>query len=302
MTMQRCCLILLLALCASVSAVAQKTRRVSAEYTYVSDNKEETPAQAVQSALQQARYEAVRREFGERVTNQTDYIASEGNGKGTETFRQHSGTELKADWIETISEEVREQRFDRGYWTVTVYVEGRAQEIASAGVDFEYHILRNGTELRHEDRNFRNRDRLYLQFKAPVDGYLAVYVVDDMTAYCILPYQEQADGIYRVKANQEYTFFSEQHLQPDETGFHPVMRLVTSADTGAEVNEVYVIFSTKPFTKRTDREGTVVDQTDKHTLTLARNIPIDDFHDWLARCRQREPQMRVERAAITIRQ
>ncbi len=286
----------LVILCFSVSVMAQKTRTVKAEYTYVSDNKDETPSQAIKVAILQARYEAIRKEFGERVTGQTDYIASKTGSVEHETYREHGGTELKADWIETIKEEVREQRFENGFWTVTVYVEGKAKEIASAGVDFEYHILRNGTELRNEDKHFKDNDRLYMMFKAPTDGYLAVYVVDDKAAYCVLPYAEQAEGIYRVKANQDYMFFSEEHRQPGEELCRFVNRVTTEGEESV-INEVYLIFSPNLFTKKTDRKGRKLN----YKLTLARNIDADAFAAWLAKCRKRDSQMSVERTSITIR-
>ncbi len=282
--------------CLSVPVLAQKARTVKAEYSYTSNNRNETPSQAIKAAIQQARYEAIRIAFGERVTGQTDYIASK-NGSGEyEIYREHGGTELKADWIETIKEEVREQRFENGVWTITVYVEGKAMEIVSAGVDFEYHILRNGTELRHEDKHFKDNDRLYLMFKAPTDGYLAVYVVDDKTAYCVLPYAEQTEGIYRIKASQDYLFFSEKHQQPGEESCLFTNRVTTDGEESV-INDVYLIFSPNPFTKKTDRKGRKLNQK----LTLARNIEADAFAAWLAKCRKRDNSMSVERTSITIR-
>lgn len=289
-------LLIFFLLSVSVSLSAQRPRRVSAEYTYVSSDKNETPKQAIEKAVLQARYEAIRREFGERVTNQTDYIASRNDSNEIVTFHQHGGTELKAEWIETIKEEVRDQRFENGFWVVTVRVEGRAQEIASAGMDFEYHILRNGTELRHEEKNFKNGDYLYLMFKSPVDGYLSVYVVDDKTAYCTLPYQEQTNGIYNVRANQQYIFFSDKHLQEGEDSYNVTLKTIATIKAGVEVNEIYIIFSTQPFTKKTDNAGLRINEK----LSFARNIETGKFMDWLSMCRKRDSHMKVEKSTITI--
>jgi len=282
-------------LCLSAPLMAQKARRVSAEYTYVSDKKDETPEQARREALLMARYEAIRSCFGELVAGQTDIVMNNNGGRTSMTFRHHGGTELKADWIETIKEEVRQQYYENGYWVVKVYVEGRAKEIDAAGVDFEYHILRNGTELRNEELRFKDRDRFYLTFRAPADGYLVVYVADEHSAYCVLPYAEQKGGNYQVKANRDYLFFSEDFRQEGEDSYNVAMRMV-NLEKETVVNDVYVIFSPKPFTKKADRKGTKVGRN----LELARNVDIETFSKWLAKCRRGDGQMHVERATITI--
>ena len=287
--------ILVLLIFNNVNISAQKPQRVYAEYTYISDNKDESPNQSEKTAFFRARCKALEEKFGARTEDQTDIITINDNGQTSLKFRQRGGTEIKADWLKTIKEEVRSRSWTNdGFLIVEVYVEGMAREIVSAAVDFEYHLLRNGDKPEDEDDRFRNNDRLALSFKSPVDGYLAVYLTDDERAYCMLPYKEQTDGIYRVKANKEYIFFHEGHAQSIEKTYNLRLRLVTNKQR--EENTLYIVFSQKPFTKKVDNDGSAI----KNNLVLARNVAIDDFEDWLYKCQRQDIQMRVEKKSIVI--
>ncbi len=88
---------------------------------------------------------------------------------------------------------------------------GKAREISRAEVAFSAKILRNGTEARYESNAFRDGDDFYLLFKSPVNGFLAVYLIDDkQTAYCLLPYPGNASGKTPVEHAKEYIFFSQK--------------------------------------------------------------------------------------------
>lgn len=287
-------ILMFLLLCVSVSVLAQKPQRVYAEYTYQSNNPKETPEQAEKNAILEARKKAIREKFAEHVVGQTDYIIGNDDGRSFEIFYQHGGTYLKADWVKTIKEEVLDKRFEQGFWIVSVYVEGMALEINSSEIDLDYHILRNGTELDNEDNRFKHRDRMYLRFKAPVDGYLAVYLLDDNKAYCVLPYEEQREGIYSIEANKEYVFFSERHALPDELSYRLKRFLTTDKDH--EINELHIIFSKNEFVKKTDNDRIPIG--DK--LELLRNVDRDAYENWLYDCRKRDPKMRVIKETITI--
>lgn len=289
------CLLLLTALCLAAPIVAQKAKRVKAEYKYISDNRDESIRQAEANAFFKARCKALSDEFGATVGAQTDIETVSENGQASVRFRQRGGTALRADWLKTEREEVRSRSMtDDGFMVITVYVEGMAREISTAGVDFEYHLLRNGTTQANEDDRFRNRDLLTMMFQSPADGYLAVYLTDGERAYCMLPYKEQKDGIYRVRANRRYVFFSDSHALPEEQGYDLRLRLVT--DKASEENTVYVVFSQQPFTKKADTDGSPI----ADNLVMPRNVSLDDFEDWLYQCQRKDAGMRVEKKTITI--
>ena len=170
------------------------------------------------------------------------------------------------------------------------YYQGKIRELTSIGLDFQAKVLRNGTEDRFESEMFNNGDDFYLSFTSPVAGYLAIYLVDvGNDATCILPYQRQQDGIYTVKANQRYVFFSERDATPVERPLVDSYNL--TALYPVEQNQIYVVFSPQSFVKAVDNgfEGQL------------RQLKGDDFQKWLAKCRKRDVNMTVKMIPITIR-
>lgn len=173
---------------------------------------------------------------------------------------------------------------------VTVRVKGKAREIVTAAIDFQVRILRNGTDDKFEDDDFRSGDDLYLSFQSPVSGYLAVYLVDaDGQAFCLLPYRNQTDGIYQVNANQRYLFFNTREAPQTERPY--VDEYVMTCSRSSEHNQIYVIFSPNQFVKAADN---VSDDL------LPRELLYNDFQRWLTKCRKRDKDMNLRMVPITI--
>ena len=173
---------------------------------------------------------------------------------------------------------------------VSVKVKGKAREIVSAGIDFQAKVLRNGTEDKYESDQFRSGDDLYLSFTSPVSGYLAVYLVDaENQAYCLLPYRNQTDGIYPVKANQRYLFFSIKEASLQER--HYVDEYVMTCERESEQNQIYIIFSPNQFTKARDKNSSDL---------LPRDIPFAEFQKWLIKNRKMDKGINLDKKLITI--
>ena len=173
---------------------------------------------------------------------------------------------------------------------VTCKVKGKAREIISAGIDFQARILRNGTGDKFESDQFRSGDDLYLSFTSPVSGYLAVYLVDaDGQAFCLLPYRNQIDGIYPIEANRRYLFFNTKSAPLQERP--NVDEYVMTCERSSEHNQIYVIFSPKPFAKASDTNA---------DDALPRQISQGNFQKWLVKCRKRDMDMDLRLIPIII--
>lgn len=273
----------------SLSVLAQKVKTVEGEYTYHAPENV-TLEQARRTALERAQAQAVADEFGTLVS-QSDFTRVENSdGASKVDFLSLGGVEAKGEWIETISEPEYNIRYEGNMLVITCKVRGKAREIVSAQIDFTAKILRNGTEEKFESAEFRNGDDLYLLFQSPVSGYLAVYLVDaDAQAFCLLPYRNQTEGIYPIKANQRYVFFNERLAPSSERP--QVDEYVMTTDRSSESNQIYVIFSTNQFSKAVDggvREG------------LPRELSQEDFHRWLAKCRKSDKDMNQRIVPIQI--
>lgn len=212
------------------------------------------------------------------------------NGQSNIDFSSYGGSEVKGEWIETVKGPHFENGFVDGLVVVKVSARGKIREIVSSKVEFDSRILRNGTEDRYEADRFREGDDIYISFAAPVDGYVAAYLIDnENTAYCLLPYKGQKEGNVRVEAGKRYVFGSVGCAAPEEKPI--VDEYFMTCSQQQEVNQLYVVFSPNAFYKKVDCE------IDKG---LPRMLSAEAFQEWLSACRMKDPQMNVSRKILTV--
>lgn len=282
-------LLLSLLIALSPAVFSQKLETVEGEYTYYAPENV-TVEQARRTALERAMIQALADVFGTIVSQQNVTRIENQGGRSDIDFLSIGGSEVKGEWIETIGEPIYDIRYEGDILIVTCKVKGKAREIVSAGIDFQAKVLRNGTEDKFENDQFRSGDDLYLSFKSPVSGYLAVYLVDDTgQAFCLLPYRNQADGIYPVKANERYVFFNINEAPQQECQY--VDEYMMTCERESEHNQIYVIFSPNQFVKASDNA------TDDR---LPRELNNKDFQHWLAKCRKHDKAMNIRIKSITV--
>ncbi len=264
----------------AASASDIKTVSGTAVY-YLTDY--DTTKGAKEKAVEQARLDAIAREFGTSVIQTFDQNEIISNGQESTHVDIYSSTEVNGEWIADIDEPVVEVKPDAdGKIFATAKVKGKARKLSNNSVEFAASALRNGTDERFRDSDFRNDDRLYLQFKSPTDGYLAVYLVDDQqNAYCLFPYMSNSTGQFKVSHGTEYVLFDPKHRYDGDGGDVDEFKLTCEPGT-VEINRLYVIFSPKPFTKALD---TQVDDG------LPRQLSYREFNKWLTNCRNRDDRM-----------
>ena len=273
----------------SLVAVAQKTERVTATYTYYAPE-HVSIEEARRVALQRAQLQAIADAFGTIVTQTNATTVKNENGKSDVSLLSLGASEVKGEWLRTDGEPEYEIAYEDGMLAVTVRVKGVIRGIVNAAVDFQAYVLCNGTEDRFEQDRFRNGDDLYLSFQSPVDGYLTVYLLDaEGTAYCLLPYRGDTGGRVAVKGNRRYVFFSVDDVPAEERGM--VDEYVMTCGNREELNQIYVIFSPQLFTKAVDYAGEGVQP---------RELPYEEFQQWLFNCRKQDREMRVEVKHIVI--
>lgn len=281
-------LFLLLTVCIGLSA--QKTKKVRGEYTYYAPENVSLE-EAKRTALERAKIQLIAEEFGTVVAQTNTTFVENINGHSSVDFQSLGGSEVKGEWIETIGEPEYDISYGQYMSVVKVRVEGRIREIKNAKVEFTAKILCNGTEERFERSDFKDGDYLRFSFKSPVDGYLAVYLLDtNRDAYCLLPYRYDADGKVLVEHGKQYVFFSATVASHNEAAM--VDEYYMTCEKGMETNFIYIIFSPNSFTKADDKLA---------EENLPRMLPYDKFQEWINRCRRRDNEMAVEVKQITIR-
>ena len=156
--------IYILSMMASLSALAQKVKRVEGEYTYVAP-KNVTQEYAVNYAIEQARKTAIANEFGTLVSQTSTTRIENVDGQSKANVTLIGENELNGIWLEDIWEPVVRQEFIDNTFVVTAKVRGKARERSLAEVEFNYTILRNGKDdRRNESDQFRSGDDMYLSF------------------------------------------------------------------------------------------------------------------------------------------
>lgn len=273
---------------------AEHIEKVSATYTYVA-SENLTIAQAKEIALERAKNEAIADKFGTLINQSNSTLMSNADGKSMVDFYSLSSSDIKGEWIETLGEPKCEVSYDKDMLVIKVSIEGRAREIVSAGVNLDVKLMRtiaDGKKVASTD--FQNGDDLFLQFSTPQSGFLAVYLLDKKTAYCLLPYMRDETGRVAVKANKKYIFFSPADALSEEKTL--VDEYTMTCEGNTEMDKVYVIFSPNLFTKANDNGG-----EDVNGLMLPRKLPYADFNKWLSKNCLHDEMMTVVMQNITIK-
>lgn len=274
----------------TLGITAQSVKNIKGEVIYRAPESVSIE-EAKRIALEYAKIQLIADEFGTLVSESNINITENKNGNSSSTFHSLSSSDVKGEWIETTEEPKFQISFEQNMLIVKVKVAGRIREIKSAKIDCNAKILCNGTETRFEQTEFKSGDQLFLQFSSPVDGFLAVYLIDsNKDAYCLLPYQSDSDGKTAIKHGHEYIFFSQKESPEEERSL--VDEYVMTCDKDIEYNQLYIVFSPNNFTKALDKNA---------GETLPRMLSYEDFHKWLAKCRRHDVKMTTEIKYITIK-
>ncbi len=261
-------------------ASASDIKTVSGESTFYGESSH-SRNDCMRFALEQARIAALAKEFGTTISQdvyQRDVLSG-----STESnyFSMLNHTEVNGEWLADDGEPEYKFSYDKNHnLVVTCKIKGKARALTNEAPEFSASVLRNGNELRFADTHFREGDDLKLYFRAPVNGYLAVYLVDDeRTVYSILPYSNNSDGKVRTVRDRDYVFFDMdkadmQFGEPDE--------LVITLNGDVERNQLYVLFSPDTFSRAVDSSA---------NGTQPRTLPYDTFAKWLTNVRKRDPKM-----------
>lgn len=268
---------------ASLSLFASDVKTVKGESTFYGESSHSLN-DCKRFALEQARIAALAKEFGTTISQdvyQRDMVS--GNTESN-YFSMLNRTEVNGEWIADEGEPVYTVSHDADdNYVVTCVIKGTARRLTNEAVEFEASVLRNGNEKRFADTRFRSGDDMKLYFRAPVAGYLAVYLIDDArNVYSLLPYSNNSDGIIRTSRDKDYIFFDTEKAdrafgEPDE--------MIMTLEGDVERNHLYVIFSPTMFSRALDNSA---------AGTAPRTLSYDSFTEWLTKVRKRDPKMAMK--------
>lgn len=245
----------------------------------IGENENVTLKDARIRCIELARAAAIKSEFGEMVTS--DVLS-----KSEESY-ENELAKAQGDWLGDTRKPVISVEYANDKLTFTSEVWGKAREIVQAKTDLDWKILR-GKEGIVESSLFNHKDRFRILFKSPIDGFLAVYLIEegDETS-CLLPYPHQTNGQYQVKGGINYTFF-DKTIEPEAI---PWSLALSNLQHNIEKNQLVIIFSPNPFTKCNDTSN-----APGHPNKLSSN----DFQKWLLKCQRADKDMIVNKKWVTI--
>lgn len=275
----------------SVGIFAQRTEKVSAEYTYHAPENVSL-GEAKRIALERAKIQAVADEFGTIVSQSSTTLLGNRNGESSVDFFSLAGSDVRGEWIETIGEPAFQVSYEQGMLVVKAIVSGCIREIVSANIDLKTEVLCNGTDLKFARTDFKDGDDLYLYFRSPVDGYLAVYLLDEVAkmVYCLLPYKSSGEAITSIKKDTPYVFFSAKHAKDKA---HLVDEYTMTCSNLVDHNTLYIIFSPNEFVKANSNN---VDDL------LPQELTFEKFQSWLWKQRKRDIRMEARKVNLVISQ
>lgn len=282
--MNRVVLIVMAAMCCASVAFGQNI--ISGTYTYryvMSDT--ETVKQAEVSAVKAAKTAMIAERFG-TVVSETTALTIKDDIRAI----SYGDAEIKGEWLSDNAAPVIRKAVINNQFVLDVTVSGKIREIKDNPIDLKCVVLRNGTDTKYASVEFTQGDKLYLSFKTPVEGYLAVYLGDRKTVNCLFPYTGLSPDIMKVSAGQEYVLFSKDKsgsLDPFAVQECP---LGCSPGESEEMVRLYVIFSPNRFTKANDNAD-----------GRFRSLPFEEFHTWLSKSRSLDTEMNLRVHDIVIR-
>lgn len=272
-----------------ISAIAQKIIDVHGTYIYeVGDNDNITLREAKLKCVELAKADAIKAEFGELITSDVIDTNAETNGETTTSyFWENTVAMAKGDWLGDTKDPQIDIEYKENKLIFKAEVWGKAREIIQSKADLKWKILKENDGKKEETNRFRNGERVFLSFRSPADGYVAVYLIqaDDETS-CLLPYRSDPTGRFQIKRGKEYIFF-DQEIDPNASYYK------LSTQHAMEDNQLVIIYSPNPFTKCNDVSG-----DPKHPNSLNTH----DFQKWLLRCQRSDSDMIVNKKWLKIRQ
>jgi hypothetical protein len=267
---------------------AQKMVSVSGEYTYYAPSTM-TLDEAKQEALNQTKLHVLEARFGTLINSTTTLIIvnqENDNPSSRADVRTLSTHEVKGEWIEdTRPAEQTISTHESMPNAIIIHsrVWGKAREVISSKADIEVALLKAPYKEAVEEV-FKNEQEFYLYFKSPTSGYLAVYLLDtdENMAYCLLPTSNDLRGNFQVKNNEEYILFNENPTYIFTTKYSLIY------------NHIAIVFSPNEFYKANDKQGS----DDKYILP--REVTLQQYQEWLARCKARDAQMIEKQLTVQI--
>jgi len=276
----------------SLSMSAEKVKKVTAEYVYYAPENISVD-EAKRIALERAKLQAIADEFGTVVSQTSSTRVMNDGSQSAVDFVSVGASEVKGEWVETLSDPVYDVLYENGQLAVAVSIKGSIRKFSTELIDFKVAALRNGTGDNCESTEFTDGDQLYLRFQSPVKGYLLVYLLDEAekTVYQMLPYGSSVVPAWEIADDKTHILFSIEDAPYIFKG--EVDEYIMTSETSKSFNDIYVLFSPEPMTR-------ALSSLAGESASAPKQLSAEEFRKWLNKNRSANPKLNLSVIPLII--
>lgn len=282
---------------------AQDVKKVKGKAT-IRVEKHMSEEEAKMKALELAKRNALADEFGtEIIEGNTTTISNTQTGRsqasGSVNFQSIAESYVNGEWLGEDKPPRFEKFYKDDYLWIKCKVWGKARRMDRVRTDLTVKTMRC-PDLKCENVKFVEGDDFFIYFKAPVKGYVSIYLADQENAMCLLPYMNDDKSFVSVEPDKEYIFFSRDNAPEEEANIVDEYEL--AAETNLDLNRLYIIFSKNSYDKaamKTLKAETVYGE-EHEGYELPKMLSLADFKKWLLVNRTKDKTMQLNVIDITI--
>jgi len=276
----------------TLSMSAEKVKKVTAEYVYYAPENISVD-EAKRIALERAKLQAIADEFGTVVSQTSSTRVINNSSQSTVDFVSVGASEVKGEWVETLSDPKYEVLYEDGQLAVAVSIKGSIRKFTTEHIDFKVATLRNGTNDDCESTEFTDGDQLFLRFQSPIKGYLLVYLLDEAEkkVYQMLPYGSSVAPAWEISDDKAHILFSIEHAPYSVKS--EVDEYIMTSESPKSYNDIYVLFSPEPMTH-------ALSSPDRGSESAPKQLSVKEFRKWLNKNRSVNPKLNLSVIPLTI--
>lgn len=233
-------------------------------------------------ALEQARLNAVAREFGTIVSQDINHSQSKSGRGEEERFFALSSMNVRGEWIHDIGEPIYNISVDKDFnYIVECKIAGEARSISNESAEFNVSTL-SASDKNAVCNDFEDGQQIYLWIEPKSsDIHTTVCLLDQQgTVYRLFPYPgTSGDDRNLLLKNMDYILFDHHRYEPR---FGYVQNFQLETVDGPELNTIFVIGSPNPYS-----EGPWNYDSETYLSTMSQN----DFNNWVAKMMRNDPAL-----------
>jgi hypothetical protein len=272
---------------------AQSSVVVSGSYTMVLE-RNRTIEETEKICIEQAKLDALEKEFGTTVSEAIINQTTEVNGKVDNTFNVLTRTNVSGEWLEDEHQPELIWECVGATLQLTAKVKGIARAFPKTGkVEIVFYTCTTSDATR-EEINFKNGEGINAVFKAAKDGMIAVYYIDHtaQTVYRLLPTGngKNLNGL-EVNADQTYVLFNRKKaIEYGWGNMSTEVELEVPSGKTVAMDELVLVYSSEPLNKPSFNES-------KDGLS---QMALEKFEIWLSKTVNSNEKAQVKRSTVTI--